>query len=141
MSRKHSLLANLKLRVVGMELLKECYKDDVNFEELFQKCNKPNGSYFLLDGFLFKGNQLCAPRHSVRESLILEYHEGGLTRHFEVEKTIELVGESFYWPKLAKDVAYFIKRCVKCQKAKHHSLNKGLYLPLQIPTAPWEDVV
>ena len=80
------------------------------------------------------------PRHSVRETLIKEYHEGGLGGHFGEEKTIALVSETFYWPKLAKDVIHVIKRCVQCLKAKAHKTSQGLYQPLPTPQNPWEDV-
>lgn len=50
----------------------------------------------------------------------MKYHGGGLAGLSEIEKTIELVGESFYWSKLAKDVTYLVKRCITYQKAKHH---------------------
>lgn len=49
--------------------------------------------YYLFDGFLLKSNQLCLPKHSVCESLIKEFHEGGLVGHFGIEKTTSLVSE------------------------------------------------
>ena len=39
-----------------------------------------------------------------------------------------------------KDVALFVKKCVECLKAKSRLMPHGLYSPLPIPTAPWEDV-
>lgn len=41
---------------------------------------------------------------------------------------------------MARDVEFIAKRCVVCQKAKGHLLPQGLYLPLLVPQAPWEDV-
>ena len=48
--------------------------------------------------------------------------------------------ENFFWPKLEKTVARFVKRCVVCMRAKTHGNNVDLYTPLPIPKAPWEDV-
>ncbi|XP_057248317.1 uncharacterized protein LOC130590269 [Beta vulgaris subsp. vulgaris] len=102
------------------------------------KMNK--GADALSEGFLFKNKRLCVPKHSVRESLIREFHEGGLAGHFGIEKTYTLVSDYFFWPRMVKDVEYIVKRCVACQHAKGHSLPQGQHLPLPTPQAPWEDI-
>ena len=62
-----------------------------------EKCHNPDvGDYYILKGFPFKGNQLCIPRTSVRDSLIKGFHEGGLAGHFGIEKTTSLVSECFH---------------------------------------------
>jgi hypothetical protein len=38
------------------------------------------------DGLLFKGNQLCIPKFSMRENLLKEKHSGGLAKHFGHDK-------------------------------------------------------
>jgi hypothetical protein len=39
------------------------------------------------EGFMFKGNQLCIPKCSMRDILLKEKHSGGLSRHFGHDKT------------------------------------------------------
>lgn len=78
-------------------LLKQCYTDDTDFSVMFNKChNHVVSDYYILKGFIFKGNQLCIPRTSVRDSLIKGFHEGGLAGHFGIEKTTSLVSECFH---------------------------------------------
>jgi hypothetical protein len=36
---------------------------------------------------LFKGNQLCIPKFSMRHNLLKEKHSGGLAGHFSHDKT------------------------------------------------------
>nr|GEX60489.1 putative mitochondrial protein [Tanacetum cinerariifolium] len=68
-----------------------------------------------LDGYLFKGARLCIPLCSLRKAIILEgYAE--------------------------RDVNRILERCRTCHIAKTHSSNTGLYTPLSVPVAPWEDV-
>jgi hypothetical protein len=75
-----------------------------------------------------------------RRAIIQEVHGGGLVGHFRRDKTLALVQENFFWPKLAHDVECFVKSCRIFQIAKSHSKNTGLYTPLPIPKAPWEDI-
>ncbi|GKA51451.1 RNA-directed DNA polymerase [Tanacetum coccineum] len=93
-----------------------------------------------LDGYLFKGVRLCIPLCSLREAIILEGHVGGLAGHFGRDKTLALLREHFYWPKMERDVNRLLERCRTCRIAKTHSSNAGLYAPLSVPVAPWEDV-
>ncbi|GKF88150.1 RNA-directed DNA polymerase, partial [Tanacetum coccineum] len=62
------------------------------------------------DGFLFKGAQLCIPISSLREFVIVESHVGGLADHFGRDKTLAILKEQFYWPKMVMDVHRVIER-------------------------------
>jgi hypothetical protein len=66
------------------------------------------------EGLLFKGNQLCIPKCSMRENLLKEKHSGGLVRHFSHEKTFLKLNESYFWPRMRTDVKRLIERCRIC---------------------------
>ena len=141
LSRKHSLLSSMQVKVVGLEILKELYKDDSFFGRIWRECE--NGSYNqyqLHDGFLFKGNRLCIPQCSLRESIIIEAHGSAVGGHFGRDKTLACLQGNFYWSKMDKDVVHHVQRCKICHIAKAHGQNTGLYNPLPVPEAPWEDV-
>lgn len=141
LSRRHALLNAMQSMVVGFEIVTTLYEDDSDFGNLWKACSSgPKNQFFIHNGFLFKGKQLCVPNCSLREAIIREAHGGGLAGHFGRDKTSSMVQENFYWPKLVQDVEKIVRRCATCQKAKMHGSNAGLYTPLPIPTAPWEDV-
>ncbi|XP_074302886.1 uncharacterized protein LOC141637221 [Silene latifolia] len=140
LSRRYSLLNVLDVRLLGFETLKDYYETDPDFGEMFRMSQTgPRGEFIIQDGFLFKGNQLCVPKHQVRELLIREAHGGGLGGHFGVTKTMEVLKEHVYWPRMLKDVQDVIRKCVTCHVAKS-TFKPGEYTPLPIPNRPWEDV-
>ena len=95
--RRHALLVLLDARVLGFDLMKECYTNDVEMSSIFSDCSKGAcGDYSVQEGFLFKGNRLCVPKGLFRELLIREAHGGGLPGHFGIHKTLELLKEHFY---------------------------------------------
>jgi hypothetical protein len=92
------------------------------------------------DGLLFRGNQLCIPKCSMRENLLKEKHSGGLAGHFGHDKTFSKLNGSYFWPGMRTDVKIFVDRCRICQHTKGKRQNTGLYQPLPIPERPWDAV-
>ncbi|GJW02979.1 RNA-directed DNA polymerase [Tanacetum coccineum] len=141
LSLRHSLITTMQIRVQGFDSFRRLYCDDPDFREIWSKCdNGPFQQFSKLDGYLFKGARLCIPLCSLREAIVLEGHAGGLAGHFGRDKTLALHHEQFYWPKIERDVNRLLERCRTCCIAKTHSSNAGLYTPLSVPVAPWEDV-
>nr|GEX61941.1 RNA-directed DNA polymerase [Tanacetum cinerariifolium] len=131
----------MQIRVQGFDSFRGHYCDDPGVRKIWSKCdNGPFHQFFKLDGYLFKGVRLCIPLYSLREDIILEGHAGKLAGHFGRGKTLALLHEQFYWPKIERDANKLFKRCRTCHIAKTHSSNAGLYTPLYVLVAPWEDV-
>ncbi|CAO2147142.1 unnamed protein product [Urochloa humidicola] len=60
--------------------------------------------------------------------------------HFGAKKTEDILAAHFFWPHMKRDVQRFVARCTSCQKAKSRLNPHGLYMPLPVPSAPWEDI-
>ena len=60
--------------------------------------------------------------------------------HFGREKTLLMLADHFYWPKMRRDIYRFVMRCITCNKSKSKLKPHGLYTPLPAPTTPWEDI-
>ncbi|KAI4343331.1 hypothetical protein MLD38_027853 [Melastoma candidum] len=141
LSRKMMLLSAMETKLIGFEYLKELYKDDEDFGAIFVQCaQQAIDRFHQVNGFLFRDSKLCIPRSSTRELLIREIHGGGIAGHFGVDKTLAMLQEHFYWPRLEKQVRGLIARCATCQQAKSRVQPQGLYTPLPVPERPWEHV-
>jgi hypothetical protein len=98
-------LSILDARFLGFEHIKELYKDDSDFANVYNACETSTfGKFYRLDGYLFKECRLCVPLSSIRELLVREAQRGGLMGHFGVVKTLVL-HEHFYWLKMKKRCA------------------------------------
>ena len=81
----------MKVEVLHFDEMKELYDANPDFFEAWRECRAENSKYddyFIQEGMLFKGIQLCIPRSSMRLNLIKEKHSGGLARHFGIDKDV-----------------------------------------------------
>jgi hypothetical protein len=123
------------------------YRDDLDFKEEYEAYENPIlrdrnqwTKYMIQVGLLFRGNQLCIPKCSMRENLLKEKHNGGLAGHFGHDKTFSKLNNSYYWLGMRTYVKKFMDICRICQHTKGKRQNAGLYRPLPIPERSWDAV-
>ena len=75
--------------------------------------------------------------------LVLKTVHGDASGHFGVKKTYNHVLQHFYWPRIKRDVARYVKACHVCQLAgKSNALIKPASLqPIQSVGTPFEHLV
>ncbi|KAH0765297.1 hypothetical protein KY285_001168 [Solanum tuberosum] len=115
---------------MGFESLKELNSNDDDFDKVFGECQVS----------LNRNGKLCVPMSSWRELLVKESHNGGLMGHFGVSKTLAILSEHFFWPKMIRDMERICARCLDCKHAKFCTQPHGLYTPFPIPSGPWLDI-
>ncbi|GJZ27147.1 RNA-directed DNA polymerase [Tanacetum coccineum] len=93
-------MGNSKCKVLILFVGINC--DDPDFREIWSKCD--NGSF-----------------HSSQAWMVI----WGLTGHFGRDKTMALLREQIYWPKMERDINRLLERCCTCHIAKTHSSNVG----------------
>jgi hypothetical protein len=147
LSRKCLLMHEFRVKNLGFDNLKEMYRDNPDFKEEYEayenqilRDRSQWTKYMIQDGLLFRGNQLCIPKCSMRENLLKEKHSGGLVGHFGHDKTFSKINGSYFWPGMRTDVKKFLDRCRICQQTKGKRKNTGLYQPLPILERLWDAV-
>ena len=70
LSRKAACLISIRVDIFGFDHFKELYHKDRDFAEIWELCHSGHGKsgFHLHDDFLFRGNQLCIPKTSLREN-------------------------------------------------------------------------
>nr|KYP36202.1 Transposon Ty3-I Gag-Pol polyprotein [Cajanus cajan] len=141
LSRRHTLLVSLGSQILGFDHIKELYSNDLEFNEFYTRClAKPQGGFYISEGYLYKEGRICIPQGSIRKLLVKESHEGGLMGHFGVEKTLSFLKEKFFWPHMRRDVERFCSRCIACLQAKSKVMPHGSYSSLPVANSPWVDI-
>ena len=107
LSRKCLLLQEFRVKTLGFENLKDMYAGDADFVEAYEVAENQVLrdisswiDYMIQEGLLFRGNQLCILKCSMRENLLKEKHSGGLAGHFGHDKTFAKLSEAYFWSRM-----------------------------------------
>ena len=95
----------MSTKLLGFNYMKALYANDSDFAKIYNPCgHSTSDKFYLMNGYLFKKNRLCVLTSSLRELFIRGEHEGGLTSHFGVAKTLDILHKHFYWYKMKMDM-------------------------------------
>ena len=154
LSRRQHTVHISQVAITGFDRLPLIYKECPDFREAWQAAQvtsspsglphagtpPPRNEYRAEAGFLFFRDRLCIPAGSTRDFLVWELHGGGLAGHFGITKTFQALEDRYYWPQLRRDVRRMVGRCSTCTVGKLTKQNTGQYLPLPVPSEPWQEV-
>jgi hypothetical protein len=141
LSRHYTMLSQLDHNFFALESIKELYATDFDIKDAYENFREGRtwNKYVMHDGILYRANKFCIPASSVHLLFLQEAHGGGLMGHFGVKKTEDVLATHFFWPKMRHDLERYVSRCTTCNKVKSRLDPHGLYMPLPIPSVPWED--
>jgi hypothetical protein len=77
---------------------------------------------------------LCVGRKVVHK------HDAPMGGHHGEKTTMKLLGKTFYWLEMKKDVEHYVRTCMKWQNTKSVHKKFRLYRPLPFPLGPFESV-
>ena len=130
--------------------VKEANQNDVLFTEIREYLanpvdhDRPTDVYLrgsrAANGLLYKDNKLWVA-DDLRLDVIREVHDQPAVGHAGVRRTILLIQQHYFWPKMKQDVNRYIRNCHVCRRAKApRDRYNGTLKPLPVPERPWTDI-
>jgi len=78
---------------------------------------------------------------ALRYEILSEHHDIGICAHLGMDKTLDLINRTFFWPNITHDVREYVKSCPLCQMNKCRNKRQiGLLQPLGTPARRWREV-
>ena len=63
----------------------------------------------------YKGRIYIPSVADLRRVIMDEIHQAPYSSHPGYQKTIAIARKQYFWPRMKKDMAEYISRCMKCQ--------------------------
>lgn len=78
---------------------------------------------------------------NLRQDILFQHHDVDICAHLGMDKTLELIDRTFFWPSIKADVREYIRSCPLCQANKSTNRHPiGLLQPLATPSKRWQEV-
>jgi len=106
----------LEHKDLHFHFIKALYVEDEDFRMALEDPLPLFLSHYKM-AFFFKGNKLCIPKSPRRHLIVNKAHGRASVGHFGINKTLEILKEHFYWPRLVA-MSKVITRCTTCLMAK-----------------------
>ena len=78
---------------------------------------------------------------ATRKEVIWQHHNNTLAKHFEIDKTMKLISQNYYFLLMWQKVKKYIQQCKQCQKSKskkHKSYEK--LQSLNVSDKSWQSI-
>ena len=99
-------------------------------------CRITNGLIYIRDRLFLP------PDDELRTQVIYRTHSSSPEGHPGRTKTLDLLNRTYWWPRISRDVAAYVRACELCIRTKSpRSLPQGFLQPLPIPFHTWSDIL
>lgn len=125
-----------------MEEIKHKTKHDEWAKRYIEAINAGKAHHMRLeDGLILRNDLIYVPSDELRVKVMQQYHDSAVGGHAGIQKTIELITRTFWWPSLNQFVIKYIQSCETCAMSKS-SRHKpyGPLMPIPIPNHPWKSI-
>ena len=122
-----------------LERIRDSQQSD-EFVMSLKKQEKLESHFNFIEEILLVYDRVYVPE-PLRYEVLQLCHDSCLAGHFGIEKTLNLVLRSYWWPSFRKDVKCYVSTCHVCCRSKTTTqVPAGLLKPLPIPKRPWASI-
>ncbi|GJZ44254.1 putative nucleotidyltransferase, ribonuclease H [Tanacetum coccineum] len=95
------------------------------------------------DGGLYVAERIWVPVYGNLRTLIMkEAHTSKYSVHPGADKMYYDLRDLYWWPRMKKDIAMYVSKCLTCYKVKaEHQKPSGLLQKPEIPEWKWENII
>jgi hypothetical protein len=134
----------LEITPTLMEEIKEAQKTDEEIHRIKGLIQQGKAKSFRTDeqSTVWFEQRICVPyQNNLRQQILKEAHESAYSIHPGGTKMYQDLRETFWWPGMKNDIAYYVACCDTCNKVKaEHQKPAGLLQPLPVPHWKWDDI-
>ncbi|KAK4314182.1 hypothetical protein Pmani_014515 [Petrolisthes manimaculis] len=103
-----------------VEVFKKCEDGENQQNEIFVEKNVLKRRWVPIDAdkddITWRSVEQVVVPKELRQEILSMAHDGGLSGHLGIRKTVARIRSCFYWPSLKRDVADYCRTCDTCQK-------------------------
>ena len=140
---ENCLIATLQIRPVLRQRIQEVQGSDPQLVKIREQIQQGAETPFSVqDDTLLMNGRLCVPEiNDLRKEILDEAHNAPYAMHPGTTKMYKTLRQHYWWPRMKKDVAEFVSKCLTCQQIKaEHQAPTGMLQPLTIPIWKWENI-
>ena len=110
------MLATLQVRPVLRQRIQEVQGTDQQLANIMGQIQQGIDTPFSMqDGTLMLNGRLCLPDvNNLRREILDEAHNAPYAMHQGTTKMYKTLRQHYWWPRMKKDVAEFVSRCLTC---------------------------
>ena len=105
-------------------------------QEKIEKARQGESKEFnIQDDTLIMGSRICVPDiDNLHREILEEAHNAPYAMHPGMTKMYNTLRPYYWWPRMKRDVAKYVSKCLTCQQVKvEHQAPVGKLKPLAIP--------
>ena len=123
------------------QAIKKANETDTVAKQVMESKEIPE-HYSIKEGNIyFKGRIYVPATKQLRDQILEEYHDSPIGGHQGVEKTLERIKRTYFWPGITKSVKEYIATCDSCFRNKAHRHKEyGQLQSLPTPTRQGQQI-
>ena len=131
-----ALIATFQVRPMLHDRIKKAQSKDPMLHKKIEAVKQGKDKGFEIhNDVLWIGSRVCVPDvDNIHKEILEEAHCAPYAMYPGMTKMYNTLRAHFWWPKMKKDIAKFVLKCLTCQKIKmEHQTLAGKLQPLEIP--------